>query len=128
VLAAVCGSQDVPHAGASRFLVVAAIVVGRGCHPLRTLLAPLLAALGTLLGVMDGGVERPLLAAARGHLPAAWGQAKFGRLIAGGVLDGDATQLLSGVPENVASSLEGWRLLCVTPAASRHLRTWPLGS
>jgi hypothetical protein len=31
----------------------------------------------------------------------AWGQAMLGRLAAGGVLGGDATQLLSGVPDDI---------------------------
>jgi hypothetical protein len=62
--AAVCGSRDAPH-------TEAAIIVGRGCSPLRMLLAPLLATLGTLVGILDGDVRRRLLVAAWGHLPAA---------------------------------------------------------
>jgi hypothetical protein len=50
------------------------------------------------LGIMDGDVERRLLTVAWGRHPTAWGRAKFGHLIAGGVLGGGATQLLGGVP------------------------------
>jgi hypothetical protein len=62
----------VPHAGVAYFLIVAIIVVGHDCNALRMLLAPLLAALGTLLGILDGDVRHCLLVAAWGHLPAAW--------------------------------------------------------
>jgi hypothetical protein len=62
---------------------------------------PILSTLGALLGVMDGDVGRCLLAAAHGHLPTAWGKAKLGRLVAGGVLGDDVVQLLRGVPKNV---------------------------
>jgi hypothetical protein len=106
--ATVCGSHDVPHAGAACFLTIAAVVVGHGCDPLRTLLAPLVAA---LLGILDDVARRCLLVAAWGRLPASWVRAKFGRLIAGGVLGGDAAQLLGGVPENVIQNLERWWLL-----------------
>jgi hypothetical protein len=54
-LVATCSSRDVLHARAAYFLVVAAIIADRGRNPLRTLLAPLLAA---LLGVMDGDVRQ----------------------------------------------------------------------
>jgi hypothetical protein len=53
-LATVCGSHDVPHAGATCFLIVATVIVDCGRNPLRMLLAPLIASLGALLGVMDG--------------------------------------------------------------------------
>jgi hypothetical protein len=96
-LANACGSHDAPHAGAACYLIVAAFVVGRDYYPLRTLLAPLLAA----LGILDDDVRWHLLAAAWGRLPTAWGRAKFGHLIAGGILGGDAVQLLGGVPKSV---------------------------
>jgi hypothetical protein len=70
-LAAACGSHDAPHIEAACFLIIAAIIVGRGCSPLRMLLAPLLATLGTLTGIVDGDVGRRLLVAAWGHLHAA---------------------------------------------------------
>jgi hypothetical protein len=85
-LAAACGSRDAPHTEAACFLNVAAVIVGRGCSPLRMLLAPLLA---TLVGILDGDVGRRIIVAAWGHLPAAYGWAKFGCLVAGGVLGGD---------------------------------------
>jgi hypothetical protein len=95
VLASTCSSRDAPHAKVAYFLIVATIIVGRGYNPLRTLLAPLLAA----LGVLDVDVRWRLLAVAWGHLPTAWGRAKFSHLITGGRLGGDAAQLLSGVPK-----------------------------
>jgi hypothetical protein len=103
VLATACGNRDVPHAKAACFLVVATIIAVCGRNPLRTFLVPLLAT----LGIMDGDVEWHLLAAARGHRPAAWGRAMFGCLIVGGVLGGDAVQVIGGVPKNVAWCLEG---------------------
>jgi hypothetical protein len=70
VLATACGNRDVPHAKAACFLVVATIIAVCGRNPLRTFLAPLLAA----LGIMDGDVEWHLLAAARGSPPCYLGQ------------------------------------------------------
>jgi hypothetical protein len=116
LLAAACGSHDVLHAGATYFLIVATVIVGRSRNPLRMLFAPLL----LTLGVLDGDVGRCLLTTAQGRLPAAWGSMKFDHLIASGVLGGDAAQLLSGVPENVVWCLEGRRLLCVMHAASER--------
>jgi hypothetical protein len=70
-LATACGSQDVPHVRAACFLVVAVVAVSHYRIPLRMLLAPLLAALGALLGVMDGDVGWCLPITAQGHLPIA---------------------------------------------------------
>jgi hypothetical protein len=55
-LAAACGSHDVHHARATRLLVVATIVIGRGCALLMMLLAPLPTALGTLPSALEGDV------------------------------------------------------------------------
>jgi hypothetical protein len=96
-----CDSHDVPRAGATCLPTAAIVVVGHGRNPLRTLFAPLLAALGALLGAVDGDVRRRLLATTWGHHPASWGKMKFNRLAASGVLGGDATYLLGGVPENI---------------------------
>jgi hypothetical protein len=52
---------------------------------------------------------------------------KFSRPVIGGILGGDAAQLLGGVLENVAWCLVGWSLLCVVHADSRRLRPCPLG-
>jgi hypothetical protein len=49
-LVAVCGSRDAPHVGAAHLPIVAVIVVGCGRSPLRTLLAPPIAALGAMPG------------------------------------------------------------------------------
>jgi hypothetical protein len=110
-LAATCSNCDAPHAGA----------------PLRTLLVPLLAALDTLLGVMDGDVERCLPTASWGRLPAAWGRKKFDGLVVGGIVGGDIAQHLGDVPKNVVRCLEERRLLCVAHAASGSLRPAPWG-
>jgi hypothetical protein len=90
-------------------LVDAAIVVIRGCGLLATLLAPLLVALGALLGILDGNVERRSPAAARG-------QAMLGRLFADVVLCGDASPFLSGPLEGLIRCLK--RSLHYTPRAS----------
>jgi hypothetical protein len=73
---------------------------GRG--PLRALLAPLFAALDTLLSTMDGDVGRCLLAIAWGHLPVELGWTKHSCLVAGAMLGEDATRLLECVHEKVA--------------------------
>jgi hypothetical protein len=70
-LAAACGSHDAPHIEAAYFLIIVAVIVGHGCSPLRMLLAPLLATVGTLIGIVDGDVGRRLLVSAWGHLPTA---------------------------------------------------------
>jgi hypothetical protein len=126
-LVAVCGSCSVPHVEPACFLTIVALVASRGHSPLRTLLAPLLATFDALLGVMGGNVGQDLLAATWGHLPAVWGQTKFNRLIAGGVVGGDVAKLLSGVPKSVVRCLEGRRLLRIVHAASGHLRPKLLG-
>jgi hypothetical protein len=112
--------------GATYFLIVAAVIAGHEHNLLRTLLAPLLATLGALLGIVDDDVEWSLNTTARGHLSIAWGRAKFDRLVAGGVLGGDAAQLLSDVPKNVTRCLIGRHFLCVAHAASGRLHIWPL--
>jgi hypothetical protein len=75
-LVAVCGSRDVPRTGAACLPVATIIVVDRGCGPLRMLLAPLLATLGAIFGVVDGNVEQHLLATTWGRLPASLGETK----------------------------------------------------
>jgi hypothetical protein len=87
---AIHGSRHMPRAGATHLPVVVIVVVGRGRSQLRTLLAPLLAALGALPGSLHGDVEWRLPATAWGHLPASWREVKFGHLTIGGVLGGDA--------------------------------------
>jgi hypothetical protein len=56
-LAAACGNHDAHHAGATHFLIVATVVIGRGCDRLKMLLAPLLATHDALLGILDGNVR-----------------------------------------------------------------------
>jgi hypothetical protein len=79
VLAAACGSHDAHHAGAACLLVVATVIIGRGCGLLKVLLAPLPTALGSLPGIMESDVGRCLPTVALGHV-------ELGRLAAGGVL------------------------------------------
>jgi hypothetical protein len=79
VLAATYDSHDTHHTRAARLLVVATIVVDRGCGLLKTLLVPFPAAPCTLPSILDGNVRRCLLAVT-------WGQAKLGHLAGGGVL------------------------------------------
>jgi hypothetical protein len=66
VLANACGSSDVLHVEAARFLVVIVVIVSHGWNPLRTLLSPLLAA----LGILDGDIGWHH-AATGDHFPAA---------------------------------------------------------
>jgi hypothetical protein len=55
-LAAACGGHDAHHTGAARFIVVATVVIGHGYDLLKMLIVPLLATLGSFLGVSDGDV------------------------------------------------------------------------
>jgi hypothetical protein len=55
-LANTCSGHSAHHAGAACLLVVAAVIAGRECGLLTSLLAPLLAALGTLLGILDDDI------------------------------------------------------------------------
>jgi hypothetical protein len=96
------------NTGATCLPLIVVIKVGRGHGPLKALLAPLLAALDTLLSTANGDIERHLLATAWGRLPASLGKTKFGRLVAGGVLGGDAAQILSGVTKNVIVFALAW--------------------
>jgi hypothetical protein len=60
-LAVACDGRDTHHAGAARFLIVAAITVDHGYDRLKKLLKPLLAAPSALFGILDGNVgRRPL--------------------------------------------------------------------
>jgi hypothetical protein len=87
--------------------VVVVVMVGHDRGPLRALLVPLLAA---LLGTVDGDVGRCLLAAAWGRLPDSLGRTKVGRLVANGILGGDAAWLLNGVPKNIVVFALVWVL------------------
>jgi hypothetical protein len=55
-IATACDSRNMPQVRAICFLIVVIIIVSHKTNSLRTLLAPLLAALGALLGIMDGDV------------------------------------------------------------------------
>jgi hypothetical protein len=81
--------------------VVVDVNVGRGCDLLKTLLAPLPAALDVHSGILDGGIRR--------RFPAiAWGWVMLGRLVTGGMLGGDTSQLLGGVPDGAGHCLRGY--------------------
>jgi hypothetical protein len=81
-LAIAYGGRGVNHIRAARLLVVAAIVVDRGCSLQMVLFVPLLAALGALLGILNDDVGRcfPI---------AAWGLVKLGHLVVDGLLGSD---------------------------------------
>jgi hypothetical protein len=108
MLAAVCGSHNAPCTRAAYLPVPAIVVVSRGRGPLRMLLAPLLATLGTIFGTLDGNVRQCLLAAAWGRLSASLGGTKRGRLVAGGVQVGNDVRLLGGVPKNIIVFILAW--------------------
>jgi hypothetical protein len=107
------GGCDALNVGVACFVVVIVIVVGRSCNPRRVLLSPFLAALGILLSALDDDDGWCCFAAAGDHFPTAWDRERFDCLLVGGILDGHAEQLLSGVPKNVIRCMEGRRLLCV---------------
>jgi hypothetical protein len=130
MLVTVCGSQVVPHAGATRLPVIVVIVVSCGRGPLKALHAPLFATLDALSTAMDGNVRRRSLAAARGHLPASLSWVKHDRLVASPVLGGDAVRHLECVPAKVAM-LAPERALCAAlglrayaPLVSLVARMW----
>jgi hypothetical protein len=68
-LVTVRGCRDVPHARATHLPAVAIIIVGCGPSPLRTLLVPPFATLGTVPGALDGDVGHRLPATTWGRLP-----------------------------------------------------------
>jgi hypothetical protein len=68
--ATMCRSRNVAHVRAACSLIVAIVIVSHGRNALRTLIVPLLSALGALLGIMDGDIRRSLLVTTRGCLPA----------------------------------------------------------
>jgi hypothetical protein len=70
---------------------------------LKVLLAPLLSALDPLPTTVDGDIGWRLLVAAWGRQPASLGRMKLDRLIASGVLGGDAARLLKCVPKEVVA-------------------------
>jgi hypothetical protein len=106
MLVTVDGSRDAPHVGAAHLLVVTVVIVGRS--PLRTLLAPPLAAVDALPRTLDGDVRRYLPAVAWGHLPTSWKKTESGCLTTGGILGGDAAYLLGGLLENVTVLALAW--------------------
>jgi hypothetical protein len=120
-LAAASGCRDAHHPGAAYLLANATVAIGCNCGLLVVLLAPPLAALGALHGVLDGDVMR--------HFPtAAQGWEKLERFIADGVLGGDATPLLGGALGDVGRCLERMQQWYVARVASRHPKHCPLGS
>jgi hypothetical protein len=101
-LVTVCGGRGAPPAGAASIPVVAVIMVSCGRCPLKVLLAPIFITLDTLPADVDGDVGWRSLITAQGRLPASLGLVKHNRLIAGGVLGGDAAWCLECVPAKVA--------------------------
>jgi hypothetical protein len=64
MLAATHSSRDAHHVRAIRSPVVATIIIGHDCGFLKSLLTPLLDALGALPSVLDGNINRCLPAVA----------------------------------------------------------------
>jgi hypothetical protein len=100
MLATSCGGRGVHHTRAARLLVVAVVITGHECGLLMVLLAPLFAALGTLLGILDDDVGQCFPTAT-------WSRMKLGSLVADSLLGSDAMQLLDGVLDGVDRCLEG---------------------
>jgi hypothetical protein len=98
-LAAAQDLRGMPHARAAYSLIDATIIVGRGL--LAVMFVPLLAALGALLGVMDGDIEQHSPAATRGWV-------KLEHLDANGVVGSDTAPFLGGgavlITDGVSSS------------------------
>jgi hypothetical protein len=91
--AATCSHRSALHIGAA-YLLVDAVVISDSCGLLTALLAPVPAALGALLGILNGDIGRCSPVAAQG-----W--AKLRHHVVDGVLGGDALPHLSGVLEGV---------------------------
>jgi hypothetical protein len=113
------GGREASHFGTARFPVAAIIVAGpitagRGHGPWRALPAPVVVAFDALFGTMSGDVGRCLPVTAQGHLPAQLYGAEHDRLVAGGVLGGDAVRLLERAFEEVTLSALPWALLAAT--------------
>jgi hypothetical protein len=106
VLATMHGSCNIPHVGAVCFLDTVIIVVSHDLNPLGAPITSLLSALGSSLGVFDGGGIWHHVAAARSRIPTTWDRVKFGCLLVGGVLDGDVAHLLSVVLRHVIQRSE----------------------
>jgi hypothetical protein len=92
--------QPICTAMLAKFYFCKKWVLHRG--PLQTLISPLLATIDALLGVVASDIGQRLLAAAWARLPTSLGRKKFSHLVAGGIVGGDAVQLLGGVLENIA--------------------------
>jgi hypothetical protein len=104
-LVAARSSQAASHARATYLPVVTVIIAGHGRNPLKSLLAPLVAAFDTLLCAVGGDVGWCLLVAIRGCLLASPCGAKHDRLIAGDALGGDAVRLLERASDRVIVSV-----------------------
>jgi hypothetical protein len=76
------------HIEAAHLLADAAVVIGHHRGLLPALLVPLLAALGALLGILDGDVRQCSPSAAQS-------QAKLGRLVVDGMLGNTAPRWCS---------------------------------
>jgi hypothetical protein len=85
------------YTGASCSFVDATIVNDRGL--LVSLSAPILATLGTVLGILGGDIRRRSPAAARDRV-------KLGHLGADGMMGGDAEPFFGGVLEGIGRCLE----------------------
>jgi hypothetical protein len=85
-LATVCDSHGMHHDGAAYLLVNAIIIIGHCCGFLMVLLETLLAALGSLLSILDDDIGRQFPGPALGSV-------KLGCIVVDGVLGCGAMQL-----------------------------------
>jgi hypothetical protein len=89
VLATACGGHDALQVRAVRFLVII-VIVSHDRNPLRAPFSHLLATLGALLGISDGGVGWCRFAATGDRFPPTWDRDRVNSILAGGILGGDA--------------------------------------
>jgi hypothetical protein len=87
---------------------------GRGCGPLKALLAPHVAIFDALLGTTSGDVRRCLLVTAQCRLPACLSGVEHGHLIAGGVLGDDVVWVLERASDKITLSTLPRALLVVS--------------
>jgi hypothetical protein len=118
--------HDILYVVAVSFLVVIVIVVNRGCNSLRVALSPLLVVLVVLLGALDGDAGWHCSAAINHCFPTVGDSERPDHLHVGGVLGGNAEQLLTGVPDDVIRCPKARRLLCIMHAAPGRLWPWSL--
>jgi hypothetical protein len=89
-------------------------------------LSPIIVTIGVLLGILGGDVGWCHFTAVESHFPAAWDRKRLGGLLAGGILFGEAEQILGGVPKNIIQFPKGPWLLCDAHVTPRRLWFWSI--